>query len=329
MRQIGVGVIGVGVMGEQHVQAYVRNPLAKLVAVAEVAEARAQEISRKYGVTAYADMRKLLERDDMEAVSICTSDPLHVDPALQALAAGKHVLLEKPIATTLADADRIIVAARQAGVKFMVGHIVRFDPRYAKVKELIEGGALGELETIFARRLNLAAAQKVLKGRVSVLSFLGVHDFDIMRWMAGSEAVRVHTEAEARLLKARGYDVEDMTFTLIRFANGVIGCAEIGWILPDTHPRRADFKLEAIGTKGVASVDLLEQGLYVCTESEGFQRPSFGHSIDAEVAHFIDCVLHDESPLVSGEDGRAALEMSLAAQSSARTGEVVTLPLRG
>ena len=327
MRQVGVAVIGVGWMGQVHAAAYARHPLARLVAVCDVDPDRARQVGEECGAEIDTDLHALLDRDDVEAVSICTPDQLHVDPTLAALQAHKHVLLEKPIATTLGDADTIIAAVEASTAKCMVGFIVRFDPRYARVKEMVDTGELGELQCVFARRHNSLAAQDVLKGRVSVLSFLGVHDFDIMCWFAGARPLRVHTEATCRVLKARGFDVEDQTYTLVRFANGVVGCADIGWALPTTHPRKADFKLQAIGTQGVADLDMMEQGLRTCVEGQGVQFPSFGHSIDAEVSHFLECIIQDKPPLITAQDGRVALEVSLAAQESAATGRIVELSL--
>lgn len=324
MEQVRVAVIGVGVMGSQHVEAYARNPLARIQAVVDLREELACKVAQRVGVQAFADTEQMLEKCDVQAVSICTNDECHVEPALACFAAGKHVLLEKPIATTVEDADRIIRAGRQAGMKFLVGHIVRFDSRYAYVKERVDSGELGELEAVFARRLNHVGLQEVLRGRVSVLSFLGIHDFDYVRWLTGSEPVRVHTEAVANVHKAAGYDTEDHTFTLIRFANGVVACVEAGWVLPDSHPRKADFKLEVVGTRGVAQFDLLAHELAVCTE-RGWQIPALGDALDAEIAHFLDCIINDKPPLVAGEDGREALRLSLAAQESAETNRIVEL----
>lgn len=324
MEPVKVAVVGVGFMGVQHVQAYARNLAAKLEAVVDVREERARQVAQRFGVQAFADTQEMLEKSDVQAVSICTDDERHVEPALACLAAGKHVLLEKPIAATVEDADKIIRAAEQAGVKFLIGHIVRFDPRYAHVKQRLDSGELGELEAVFARRLNHVGSQQILRGRVSVLSFLGVHDFDYLRWLSGSEPVRVHTESVAKVHKAAGYDIEDHTFTLIRFANDVVACVEAGWVLPDAHPRKGDFKLEVIGTRGMARVDLFSHDLAVCTE-RGWEVPRIGHAIDPEVAHFLDCILNDAPPLVTGEDGREALRLSLAAQESARTGRIVEL----
>jgi UDP-N-acetylglucosamine 3-dehydrogenase len=324
METVNVAVVGVGKMGVNHAAAYSRNAAARLRAVVDVREEVARDVAERFGVPAFGDVGRMLQEADVDAVSICTSDAHHTAPALACFAAGKHVLLEKPIATSLSDAGQIIEAAGEAGVKFLVGQIVRFDPAYAHVKTRLDSGELGELEAVFARRLNNVGSQEILGGRISVLSFLGVHDFDYVRWLAGSEPVRVHTESIAKVHKSAGLDVEDHTFTLIRFANGVIACVEAGWVLPDAHPRKADFKLEVIGTRGMAQVDLLGGGLAVCTE-RGWEVPPMGQALDAEIAHFIECILEDSAPLVSGEDGLAALRISLAAQESAKTGRTVEL----
>jgi len=324
MEPVKVAVVGVGTMGVLHAEAYSRNRAAELQAVADVRQGVASKAAERFGVRAFSDLGQMLNETDVEAVSICTNDGQHTDPALACFAAGKHVLLEKPIATTLPDADEIIRAAKQAGVKFLVGQIVRFDPAYSHVKTRLDSGELGELEVVYARRLNHLGSQDTLQGRISVLSFLGVHDFDYVRWLSQSEPVRVHTESVAKVHRAAGHDVEDHTFTLIRFANGVVACVEAGWVLPDSHPRKADFKLEVIGTRGMAQVDLLGGNLAVCTE-RGWELPPMGQALDAEIAHFINCILDDGPPLVSGEDGREALRLSLAAQESAKTGRIVEL----
>jgi predicted dehydrogenase len=324
MDPVKVAVVGAGLMGAQHAEAYSHNRSARLLAVVDVREEVARSVADRFAARACSDVSEMLAETDVDAVSICTSDAQHTAPALACFAAGKHVLLEKPIATTLPEADEIIQAARSAGVKFLMGQIVRFDPAYAHVQARLAGGELGELEAVFARRLNHVGSQDTLQGRVSVLSFLGVHDFDYILWLSGSKPVRVHTESVAKVHKAAGRDVEDHTFTLIRFANGVVACVEAGWVLPDSHPRRADFKLEVIGTHGMAQVDLLGGGLAVCTE-RGWELPPMGQALNSEIAHFLDCILDDKQPLVSGEDGREALRLSLAAEESARTGRIVEM----
>ena len=323
MEQIGVGVIGVGFMGANHARAYASLTDADLIGVADIDRSRAETIARELGVDAFLP-DELLADPAVEAVSICTNDEQHVRPTLDALAAKKHVLLEKPIATSLDDADRILSAAERSSGCFLVGHILRFEPRYVEAKRLVETGEIGDVVSIYARRLNALGAQNVLKGRVSVLSFLGVHDFDICSWLAASAPVKLTCEARRGVLSSRGFDVEDQTFTLIRFANDAIACVEAGWVLPDAHPRRADFALEVIGTQGVINIELMAQGVAVCTEN-GYRFPSFGHGIEYELEHFLKCARGEQKPRISGQDARVALSLSLAAQTSAREGRSIGL----
>ena len=215
MRITKVGVIGVGFMGTHHAETYAAMPDAELMGVADIDQARAASVAEKFGIRAYEDMRQLLADPNVAAVSICTNDEQHVEPSLAALAAGKHVLLEKPIATTLGDADRVLAAANGSTKCFLVGHILRFEQRYVAAKQAVDAGQIGEVISIFARRMNAASAQNILEGRVSVLSFIGVHDLDLCHWIADAPAVRVYCEVRRGLLASRGFDVEDQTFTLV------------------------------------------------------------------------------------------------------------------
>ena len=120
--------------------------------------------------------------------------------------------------------------------------------------------------------------------------------------------------------------MEDQTFTLIRYKNDVIACVEAGWILPDTHPRGADFRMEIIGTAGSINIELMTQGISIC-DSKGYRFPSTGHGIELELAHFLNCVKGEESPGITGREARDALELSLAARRSAKEGLPVLLPI--
>jgi UDP-N-acetylglucosamine 3-dehydrogenase len=324
MRAVRVGVIGTGNMGRQHVKAYARSRFCELVAIADIDGDVAQSVADEFGVGAYHSVEEMLANCELDAVSICTNDEKHVAPTLACLESGLNVLLEKPIATTLEDADTIISAAKSSGKKFMVGQIVRFEPRYALVKSKVDEGELGELETVYARRLNHIGSQDILKGRVSVISFLGVHDFDYLLWLSDSRPTRVYTESIGRIHKAAGHDIEDHTFTLMHFEDGMIACVEAGWVLPNVHPRQADFKLQVIGTKGMTRIDLVSNDIVLGTD-KGWVVPRVGQMLDLEIDHFLDCIVNDREPLVSGEEGREALRICLAAQESARTESVIDL----
>jgi len=326
MEEVGVGVIGVGFMGLKHAEAVSSVPGARLAGVADLLPDAAAEAGERLKVDAYSDYAKLLQRDDLDCVIIATNDEAHVEPVQAAAEAGVDILLEKPIATTMADGRAIIETCRQFGVKLMIGFILRFDPRYQRIKEAADKGELGQIDSIFCRRTNMVTSQERLKGRVSVLSFLGVHDFDVMRWISGSEVKRVFTEAVWNLHRKHGYDVEDTTWTLLRFHSGVVGALETGWVVPTTFPTKADFKLEVTGTKGMAAYDLTKQEL-LFTTPEGHYAERFSPMLENELKHFIDCVRTGRPPSVTGEDGLAALEISLAAQLSAKESRVVELPL--
>jgi UDP-N-acetylglucosamine 3-dehydrogenase len=325
MTSIKVGVIGAGFMGANHAEMYASTTGARLVGVADILTDRAEKLADTLNVRAYASVEDLLADPAVDAVSICTNDEKHVEPTIAAFKAGKHVLLEKPITTTLEDADRIISAVEAQERCFLVGHILRFEKRYAEAARVSSSGEIGDIVSIFARRIGSSSTQDTLKGRVSLLSFLGVHDFDLCCWFAASPAIRVYSEARSGLLASRGYNVEDHAFTVIRFANNTVACVESGWILPDTHPRKAEFRMDIIGTKGMISLDLTSSGISICGE-KGYRLPNFGHGLEEEIQHFLRCVRGQESPLVKAEDARNALELSLAAQESSRTNRPVSLP---
>ena len=320
---IGVAVVGVGYMGAIHARTYAAEPRAHLVGVYDARADTARSVAAEVGAAAFASLDELLDRPEVEAVSICTPDADHIEPTLAALAAGKHVLLEKPIATTMADADRIVAAAETAAGQLMVAQIVRFDPRYVRVKRMLDDGALGDPISLHARRITSSASQENLRGRVSVQLFLGIHDYDTIRWLTGREFVQVHTEARSGMLAAKGYAVEDVAFTVGRLEGGAVACVESGWVLPPEIPRGGDIKLEVIGTGGTARVDLVEQGLAVCRTGERYERPSFGHAIGEEIADFLDGIAAGRQPSVTAADGRASLQVALAAIRSSELGAPV------
>src|SRR5262249_17088488 len=153
MSKIKVGVIGVGSFGELHIQAYRALAEVEIVAISDVRENRLREMSSSYGIPqTYTDARELCSRSDIKIVSIATPESLHLEPVLAAAQAGKHILLEKPIATSLEDAAKIVAAAEDAHVHLMVGHILRFEANYGSLRREIEEGNLGKIVSIHARR---------------------------------------------------------------------------------------------------------------------------------------------------------------------------------
>jgi len=326
MSVIRVGVIGCGVMGDYHARVYSELPGVKLLATMDILEKRAKEVAKKFGAERWYT--------DYNAVSVTVPDHLHRDPAVAAAKAGKAVLLEKPIATTLKDADAIVNAVKRAGVQFLVGHIVRFDYNYVKAKEYVDRGSVGEPVSIWARRNNSITSPRRLRAwlkETSPLLFLGVHDIDVMRWIIGKNVIRVYAEAESKVLKS--HHVEDAVWSIFRFKGGAIGALENIWVLPSSMS--FDFKLELVGTRGSVWINQPSNSFLYWGE-EGPETISYyqpvihgqvkGYLRD-EIAHFINCVKGKEKPLVSAEDARAAVEVALAIHKSINNGRPIKLPL--
>jgi predicted dehydrogenase len=319
-----LGIVGVGFMGEQHAQAATTLPTVQLVAVADRDASRADEVGRQFDAQTFPTCAQMLRDVRPDALIVATSDAEHVTPTLAALEAGTPVLLEKPIATNEADADRIVEGVHKTKTPLLMGHVVRFAPRYRKVKAAIDRGDLGRVECIRASRLNLARQQQRLGGRVSVLLFLGVHDFDLLRWLTDSEARSVYARGVSRLFAGEPIETQDLVLTLVEMADGTVAVVTSGWLLPGTHPFKGEFRLEVLGTAGLAEVDLEEQGLRQVT-AEGTVRPRFGHAVAQQLTHFVAVARGQEAPAVTAEDGRRALGMALAAEESLVTGKAVSL----
>jgi predicted dehydrogenase len=329
MQPVRVAVVGAGFMGERHARIYAGLPDVELVAVCDVREASARELGVRTGAEAYTDYRALLRRDDLDAVSVCTPDGLHREPCELAIRGGRHVLVEKPIATTVADAEAIAGAAAKAGVVLLVGHCLRFDPRYDQARQAVERGELGSIQTIYTRRANTVAAQDRLAGRCPLPLFLGVHDYDVMRWLAGSEVERVTAESKWGMLKDQGFPVEDANCALLRFASGALGIAELSWILPRGFPASGDHRLDVVGSAGALSIATVETGLRRADGQRAVQvdtasAPSvLGHPggmFYFELRHFVDCVRDRATPAIAPDDAVMALRIALAVERAAATG---------
>ncbi|MEY3019541.1 MAG: hypothetical protein RLZZ272_525, partial [Actinomycetota bacterium] len=258
---IDVGVIGLGEIGQVHCDVLASMPDVRLVAVADVDAARATVTAERFGAVACTDHRDLLALEGMDAVIVATPDQLHRDVVVDAAGAGVHVLVEKPIATTLEDADAMIAAAERAGTMLSVGFTLRHFPQYERLHDEVRAGRLGTVISAFARRTNLETQSARIGGRTGVLFFLAVHDFDVLRWILDDEPVSIHCAASTSV--PGPHPVEDETFTIVRFAGGAVACVHAGWRLPTTHPAGFDFRLDLTGSQGVANLAMEHQGLTI------------------------------------------------------------------
>lgn len=332
MREIGYGVIGLGFFGEKHAEVAASLPGLNLVAVCTRRDARRREIKRRLGVPRdYRDYRELLADPQVEAVSVVTHVDDHAAPAIAALRAGKHVLLEKPMARTVAECDRIIAAAEKAGRTLMVGHICRFNPRYAIARERIAAGELGRIVSMYARRNIPAERSRSVLADIGPLLGDGIHDLDLMLWMSGAKVQSVYAVTHSE----RGLKNPDIGWAMYRFDTGAIGVNENVWFLPPGTPFRIHEQLEVIGTEGAAYVHGSDTNL-VIQGAGGVDCPDtlyWPHlhgepagALRSEMAYFAECLADGSRPtVVTPQEARAAVEAVSAAEKSARTGKIVRL----
>jgi predicted dehydrogenase len=269
MRTLGYGVIGLGFFGEKHAEVAANLPGVELRAVCTRSDQRRREIKERLRVPRdYRDYHELLADPEIEAVSVATHVDDHAEPAIAALRAGKHVLLEKPMARTVADCDRIIAAAREADRILMVGHICRFNPRYALAQERARKGELGRIVSMYARRNIPAARSKTVLEKIGPLLGDGFHDTDLMLWLSGARIVSVY----AQTLSVRGLPHPDLGWAMYRFDSGAIGVIEDVWLLPEGTPFRIHEQLEVIGTEGALYIQGSDLNLTVQTR-QGLDCP--------------------------------------------------------
>jgi UDP-N-acetylglucosamine 3-dehydrogenase len=327
---IRVGVIGLGRFGEVHCEAISNLPGVELFALCTRTETRLKEFGRRFSVDRlYPNYTHLLANPELDAVSVVTMWDQHAAPVIAALAAGKHVFVEKPLASTAADCDAIVHAASRSAAVCMVGHICRFNPRYAAAKREIAAGSIGEVVSMYARRNIPAAVSKTVLSKIGPIMGDGVHDTDLMLWFTGS---RIET-AYAQTLSVRGLANPDIGWTTYRFASGAIGVCENVWMLPEKTPYRIDERMEIIGTKGALSIQECGANLTVC-DPDGWRAPDTtywplignyrGGALRDELIYFANCIRENKKPeVITPEEAAAAVKACLAAEESAAQNTVV------
>lgn len=325
MNELKAAVIGVGSMGKNHARVYTEIAHTKLVGVADVSEEHVNQVARKYGVTGYTDYRHMLAQQRPDVVTVAVPTSLHQEVATAAMEAGAHVLIEKPIAATVEEAQALIARAAELERQLMVGHIVRFNPAIQALKQHLDAGELGRIFQIVCRRTGPFPARI---RDVGVVVDLAPHDLDVMRFISGAEPVRIYAETERQIHT----DHEDSLAAVLRFDQGFTGMLEINWLTP-TKVR----EVVVLGERGMFRVDDLTQDLYFYENpqangemwntlqllkgvSEGKMIRYHLHRYEplrAELEAFTQAVLEAQPVPVSGEDGLAALRLALLLVDSA------------
>ena len=322
-------MIGVGLMGRRHAENLLRHvDDARLVAVTDADESTRERVAKELSTTASASVDELLERTDVRAVIVASPKRFHEEHAVSAAKAGKDVFLEKPIATSLAGADRVIAAARKAGIRLQVGFQRRYDPAYAEARKLVAAGTLGR--PLFYRGVNrdlLAPVGPPGSMETSdILTESAIHDFDGARWMMADEVVGVR--ATLAIVGDRATSPSsDLTMVELAFSRGAVAHIEAMWGARYAYDVRSEILCEdgavVVGGFAQTMLTVLRAGERRDDLYPGFLE-RYADAYVAELRDFVDGVLVRRPPAVTGEDGRRALAIAFAAGRSAATTRPVT-----
>jgi predicted dehydrogenase len=328
-----VGIIGAGYWGINHVRTFNSLTTCELVRVADLSPANLKKVNGISGaIDATDDYKKVIEDDGIDAVVIATDAPTHHKLAVEAIKAGKHVLVEKPLALTVADGEDMVAQAQSSSRILMVGHILLYHPAVTMMKKFVTSGELGDVYYLFSQRVNLGK----VRSNENALWSLGPHDISIMLYLTGKEPQEVSASGSCYVQR----DIEDVVFFWVRFEGNVMGHGHVSWL--DPHKIR---RLTVVGSEKMAVFDDVDSTEKVRLYNRGVETSpasygSYGESISvrngdvhipyvkmveplrAECQHFIDCVEKGTTPLTDGISGLKALKVLDAAQRSLKGGGV-------
>ncbi len=314
MKKLGVAVIGTGFWGKNHARNFKEIPETELIAICDIDAERAKSVANQFGVKAYTDIVRMLRNKDIEAVSVCTWSTSLARATMQALHAGKHVLVEKPMAANVKQAEEILETAEKEGRHLTVGFLMRFIPGLQHIRKAVEDKTLGKPVCATARRV---AQWPERIGDVGVVKDTAIHDLDVMRYVFNEDPVAVY----AKTGSMRHGNFEDYAHIMLTFERGMSAFIESNWLTP--YKTRVLF---VTGSEATMKLDYVTQELMIENAKETVQpRFAFQEPLKLELQHFAKCVIGKEKPLVTGIDGLKALQAAEAALRSSATGKVVKL----
>jgi predicted dehydrogenase len=258
MRKIRVALIGAGTWAQTHAEIYSTFHLSELSAVCDLSEEKAKTLAEQYGVASFTDYEQMLNEVSCDAVAVVTPDFAHVQPILAAAKRNKHILCEKPLATTREELDLIRDALKGKNLQLMVDYHNRWNPPICKIKDDVDAGKIGNIVSAYIRLNDIIYVPTEMLSwadKTSILWFLGSHSVDVLNWIMNARVKRVYSVSHEGVLKARGIDVPDLYQTILEYSNGAVATMENSWILPNTNPCVNDYKLNITGEKGMYNMD--------------------------------------------------------------------------
>jgi UDP-N-acetylglucosamine 3-dehydrogenase len=314
MKKLGVAVIGTGQWGKNHARVYHELPSTELIAVCDVNRERAEAMAKQYGAKAYTSSAQMLKNKEIEAVNVCTWSTILAKEALKALRAGKHVLVEKPMATNPKQAEKLVQTAKENGLHLTVGFLMRFIPGLQHIRQSVENKKIGELVCATAKRVS-QWPERI--GDVGVVKDTAIHDIDVMRFISNEDPLSVYAKMGSMRIKK----FEDYAQIMLTYKDGKTAFIETNWLTP--YKTRL---LTVTGSEAIMKLDYITQDLWIEQQKETVQpRLPFQEPLKMELQHFVDCIVEKKKPIVSGEDGVRALQVATAAIKSSAKGMAIKL----
>lgn len=296
---IRVGVIGAGILGSRHVRVFSELPGSSVTAVADPATDRVNKAASSIGARAYTDYHSLLNDPEVDVVSVATPDHLHFEPVMAALRVGKHVLVEKPLATSLSEARRMIREAEAASRILQVNFSQRFVPEHTWAKTQIEAGAVGEVlvfRSVANDTISVPTEMITWAAHSSPLLFMTSHHLDLICWYVNADVEEVYAYQVSRELTRRGISTPDAIEAVVRFDSGAVANLHSSWVLPNTYPTVADSSLEIVGSRGVIQLDLGGAGYLYSPDAAQKVKLATAYEVDGTLygafRHSLELFLH-------------------------------------
>ena len=336
MNKISIGVVGAGIYGNYHIHTFTCDPNVEKVVFCDLDDARREAAEKKYGIKGYPSVKEMIAAEQLDAVTIATSDPYHFEPAKDAIEAGvKYLLIEKPLATTVDECEKLVKLAEDNGVKISVDFHKRWDPAYNCMRdEMIKGG-----DTVLRGYMSLDDVINVPEkwfswsAKSSPSWFLGVHCYDLIRYMTGTEAVKVYANGTKKVLKAKGIDTWDTLTATLTMSDGAVWTVDTSWVLPNTFPKSNDGQLVILtdrcyfkneSYRGVKSYTDVKENLpnYIFMNFGEDSASGFGLE---PMQEFASDIVNSREFRTSAFDGLPASRIAQAVHESAETGKVIEL----
>ena len=339
-KRINVAVIGAGWVGGIRINACASSPLVNELHIAEINPDRAKQIADNCNATSFTtNWKNLIDNESIDAIIIASTPESERFPIVRAaLKAKKHVMIEKPIAPTLREADEVIKLIEVNNLKFTIGYTRRFDPKYAFINKSLKSGKLGQPVTcLISRNITREIGNKIKsRSKMSPAAMGGTHSIDFLLWCLQPRLpVKVYSQQAGKLFNKIS-ETPDHQWIIVTMDDGTTITAGSGWVLPLGHPQYSQSWIEVIGTEGSLTVDDTHREVSINTTKHGIRYPLssmpgeqvdhvFAGAMVDETLHFLDAVANDNPVLATAQEARLVMEVTIAADLSAKRGEAIYL----